>query len=285
MLNLILVIFYSTVILVAFRIFERFKIDNFQSIIVNYFIAVVFGIMLLGSDVEYSTVHNQEWFGLSAVIGFFFIVVFNIFALSSQKVGIAVTAVSSKMSVVVPIIFSVIVFNESLNMITIVGIILALAAFYLTFKKKEKKRDFSIYYFLPVLLFAGNGVNDTLMKYGEETSVRGDTLLFLTTIFTFSLIIGLLFLIVKVCFAKESIRLKNIVAGAILGLLNFASTYYFLKSVTKFDSAVFFPIFNVSLVALSALIGFVGFKERLRPINWIGIVCAMIAILVIAIGS
>jgi uncharacterized membrane protein len=45
------------------------------------------------------------------------------------------------------------------------------------------------------------------------------------------------------------------------------------------DSSVIFGTNNISIVALSVLIGLLVFKEKLKLINWIGVVLSALALL------
>jgi uncharacterized membrane protein len=65
-------------------------------------------------------------------------------------------------------------------------------------------------------------------------------------------------------------------------LLNWYSTLYFLKGLDIFQVSFFVPVFNVGVVALSAITGYMVFKEKLSRMNWIGIVLAILAIVLIA---
>ncbi|MCP4553311.1 MAG: hypothetical protein GY834_15005 [Bacteroidetes bacterium] len=49
-----------------------------------------------------------------------------------------------------------------------------------------------------------------------------------------------------------------------------------------FESNVLFPLQNVGIVMLTAIIGLLVFKEKLSVINWIGIFVSVLAILLIA---
>ena len=106
--------------------------------------------------------------------------------------------------------------------------------------------------------------------------------MFLATVFSVSFILGFVILIVKHFYSKDKFEVKNIVAGIILGLLNWASTYYFIKGLYFLQVSSFVPIFNLGIVVLSTLIGFLIFREKLRPLNWAGIILSVLAILVIA---
>lgn len=120
------------------------------------------------------------------------------------------------------------------------------------------------------------------MKFTEHFYIEGDFVMFLSTAFFFALFFGLFVLGFKI--KKQKFAIKNVIAGIILGLLNWWSTLYFLKSLDVFEVSVFIPIFNVSVVALSAIVGFFIFKEKLRFINWIGIILAICAITMISLS-
>jgi multidrug transporter EmrE-like cation transporter len=54
--------------------------------------------------------------------------------------------------------------------------------------------------------------------------------------------------------------------------------------VGYYESTFVFPVFNVSIVGITALAGVVFFREKLSAINWLGFALAALAIIVIAIG-
>ena len=285
MIYILLAISLSTLIVVLFKIFPRFEIDNVQAIVVNYLVASLMGFALCKGFNDITSIPQQKWFPFALLTGFFLMFVFNVYATSAQKVGIAITAVSGKMSVVIPVTVGIVIYNENLSLLRVAGIVLALIALYLTFKKEAKFEFNRIYFLLPIILFLGTGTNDSLLNYTEKRLINNDLMFFLSSAFVISLIFGLLMLLIKHIKTPQKIRSKNIYAGIILGLLNFGSTYYFLICLGLFDSSVFFPVFNVSMVLSAALLGCFIFKEKLMLINWIGIGLAVTAILLIALTS
>ncbi len=289
MINLPLAILFSTLIMVTFKLFERYRIDTIQAITVNYVVAVAFGLITYRGDLTPAEVVQLPWYPYASVIGVFFILVFFVFATSARKVGIAITAVSSKMSVIIPVLVGVLIMkNDSLNVVKTIGILLALIAFYLTFKKREAVSIRKRYVFLPLLLFLGNGTNDSLQSYTTYTfgtNLANHTTLMLIVVFGTALVIGTGISLWRAVVHKVGIAPRNMIAGTVLGLLNFLSTYYFLRSLDFYPNTVFFPVFNAGIVAMSALTGLFLFKEQLRPINKFGIVLAVIAIIVIARGG
>lgn len=282
MFYIILAILTSTAIIVTFRIFERFGISIVQAITVNYLVASAFGFLSETGNFSFKAIPNQPWFLSALVVGALLIISFNFFAFSAQYSGISITAISSRMSVVMPVALGFLIFNDPVNIFKITGIALALIAFYLTSKKDKKINVNPKYAWLPVLLFIAVGTNDSMFKIAEHFYIGDDFVVFLATAFGVALILGLAVLLIKRIESKEKFAVKNLVAGIILGLLNWFSTLYFLKGLDIFDVSVFVPLYNIGVVALSAIIGFLVFKEKLTKLNWIGILLAIVAIFLIA---
>ena len=284
MLYLILAILTSSAIVVTFKLFDRYKINNIQAITANYAIAAILGFVTATGVISIHAIIVATWFPFALIVGITLILVFNVFALSSQKAGVAITAVSSKMSVVIPVIIGIIFYHDVVNIWIISGIIISLLAFYLTFKKEENVKLNKKYILLPLLLFLGNGSNDSLLKHSQKFYIGDETELFLSTAFLFSFIIGVIVLFVDLRKNNRMLKIKNIAAGIILGLLNYASSYFFVKGLSHFQSSVFFPVFNVSILCIAALVGYFIFREKLSKTNWLGILLALAAILIIALA-
>jgi drug/metabolite transporter (DMT)-like permease len=271
-------------IFVVFRLFKKFGIDNLHAITANYAIAATVSFLSFDSPVSTGMVLEASWFPLVLIIGVLFIGVFFLFAHSAQKAGVAVTAVSSKMSVAIPAAGGFIFFSEASSLLKIAGIVAALLAFYLTFRKKDQMiSDWKTLY-LPVFLFLGTGLNDLLMKTADYHYIENDLLLLLSVIFSVALVIGVFMLTYKLWKNKNYFDPKSLAAGVLLGLINFGSTYFLFKSMEHFDSSLMFPVRNTGIVVLSALAGYFVFAEKLNRTNWLGILLAVVAILLVASG-
>ena len=279
MITFILCLIVAITILVVFRLFERYGIDNLQAILFSYLVSATAAFLISDWEISITETPQQDWFIYTFIIGASFFIGFNIFALSTQKVGMALTSVAANISVVIPVGLALLLYNEELNIWQIVGLTLAIAAIFLVFKPANKSRSLSSSLIFPLALFFINGINNSLMKHVEHLNAMDSSMLFLGLVFTASFTIGLVFYLFKK--NKKPITRKNLLAALILGLLNFISTYLFLASLTIFDSSVFFPLFNLSFIGGSAIVGVFAFKEKLRPINWVGLILAIFAIVLI----
>ncbi len=285
MIFLILAILLSTSIFIIFRLFPKYNVDNFQAIIINYVVAVAFGLFISDIPSSFQELVNREWFYWSMLVGVIFIVVFYLFALSSQKAGIAITAVSSKMSVVIPVVLGFIYFNEEATVKKIAGIALVLVSFFLLLQKKKGSKINYKYIFLPILIFIGNGINDSLNKNVQFEFIQDNTqeyFLYLTVLFAFALIFGLMISIFRPKKNRKKINKQTIIGGFVLGIFNYVATLVFIRGLNEMNVSIFLPILNVSIVSLSAILGLIIFKEELKLKKIIGILIAIIAILLIS---
>ncbi|MCF8396908.1 MAG: hypothetical protein K9G58_02000 [Bacteroidales bacterium] len=282
MLYLIASILISTSIFVTFKLFDRFGINNNQAITTNYFVGAVIGFSVHIGVYDFGGLVFEPWFFLAVIEGVLFIAVFHLFAQSSQKAGVAVTAVASKMSVIIPVVFGIVLYHESTSVVKITGILAALLAFYLTFKRNKMSVTYKRFALLPLLLFLGNGAVDTVLKFAEHHYIGEETGLFLSTVFLVALISGVLVSIFNLSREKARLELKNLVGGSILGIFNYSTTYFILLAMAYMESSVLYPIFNAGIISLSAVIGFLVFSERIRLVNLIGILLSIAAIFAIS---
>jgi drug/metabolite transporter (DMT)-like permease len=282
MINIILAVFFSSCIILTFRLFTNFRIDNLQAITTNYLAAALLSFLFYQKPVLGADLIVAPWFTWAMINGILFILVFYVFAHSAQKAGVAVTAVASKMSVIIPVSIGIFIYGENLVWLKVMGILLAFPAFYLVFSGRSHHKANTRYLLLPLILFIGTGSNDSVMKHAQQYYYGSENLLFLGTVFAMSFLIGLLFLLQKVTFTHHNLSIRSLSSGLILGLFNFLSTLFFLRSLTLFENSVFFPVFNVSVVSMGALIGLMLFKEKLLLRNWIGIILSICTITLIA---
>tara|TARA_B100000795_G_C22773638_1_gene429020 strand:+ start:218 stop:1090 length:873 start_codon:yes stop_codon:yes gene_type:complete len=285
MIYLFISICISSFLFVIFKLFDVLKINTFQAIVVNYFIAAVLGFYLSGLSVSFQEIPGQPWFLGAFLLGIMFILVFNVMALTSQKNGLSVASVSSKMSVVIAIVFGVWFYEESLGYVKFFGILLALIAVYLTsVKEKKETTEKQVSLLFPILLFVGSGAIDTSLKYVETTFVQeGGVPLFSATIFGCAFVLGLVILLYQKIKGTLNFEFKSILGGVLLGVPNYFSIVYLLKALSTegMESSTAFTLNNVGIVILSTLFGLLIFKEKLITKNWLGIITAVVSILLV----
>ena len=287
MIYVILTILVFNLLIIIFKLFARFKVDNLQALIVNYITAGTIGFILSEKSINLQHILSAPWLYHAMAIGFLFIVVFNFYAFGTQKVGIAITTVANKMSLVIPVAAALILEeNDNISTEKIIGFILALIGIYLA-STKGGKLSFNIkYLWLIILVFVGQGIADSIFNDSKTMLKSGEDMLYFIVLFFMASISGILILLGKSVASPPKFELKNILWGVILGVPNFFSLLFMLKALSTpgLEASVVFPMVSMGVVVLSSIIGIILYKEKLTNGNWIGILFACGAIAIFSFG-
>ena len=284
MLYLVLAIVFSTGVFVAMRLFERFKLDNHQALMWNYVFAAGTGFLMCKQFDTPTQLVNEPWFGLSILTGFWFIFTYLLMTASTQRSGVTVTSLSSKLSVVLPTLAGVVLFSEKLNFVATMGIVLALVALVLVVGgKNATDKDIKINWLLPVLIFFGTGTGDILMKLTEQQNTSDDMGFMIAFIYFIAMLFGFLVVAFDLIRSKSKWQWKNAIGGITLGVINFFSTFCVYNAMRCFDNVVLFPVYNIGVVCLTALTGWLLFKEKLTWKNYMGLAIAILAVILITL--
>ena len=281
---LVLAIVFSTGVFVAMRLFERFKLDNHQALMWNYVFAAGTGFLMCKQFDTPTQLVNEPWFGLSILTGFWFIFTYLLMTASTQRSGVTVTSLSSKLSVVLPTLAGVVLFSEKLNFVATMGIVLALVALVLVVGgKNTTNKDIKINWLLPVLIFFGTGTGDILMKLTEQQNSSDDMGFMIAFIYFIAMLFGFLVVAFDLIRSKSKWQWKNAIGGITLGVINFFSTFCVYNAMRCFDNVVLFPVYNIGVVCLTALTGWLLFKEKLTWKNYMGLAIAILAVILITL--
>ena len=286
MIFLLLSILFSTGLFVIFKYFGIYKIDVLKAIFVNYIVAFFMGFFFAERQIPISEIYLEPWFSGALFLGALFVSIFFVMAMTAQKNGVSVTSIAGKMSVVVPVVFGIILYNESVTFLKIVGIIMALIAVYLSSVKEEKSEKNGTL-LLPILLFIGSGTIDTLLKYIQENYVSDeDVSIFSGSLFGIAGVFAFFILVIKTIKKREAFGYNNIIAGIILGIPNYYSIIFLIKALQNknFESSTLFTINNVAIVVVSTLVGLFFFKEKFSIKNRIGVAMAILGIILVTIA-
>ncbi|MEN8766316.1 MAG: EamA family transporter [Polaribacter sp.] len=286
MIYLFLSILFSTGLFVIFKYFGIYKIDTLKAIFVNYIVAFTMGVGLADGAVSLSQIPEQSWFFGALFLGALFVSVFFVMATTAQRNGVSVASVAGKMSVVVPVLFGTFLYQESVTILKVLGILIALLAVYLASVKDEVDTKSGGMLF-PILLFFGSGVIDTTLKYVEVNFVpQEEVSLFSGSLFGIAAVFAATIILIQQVRKKTSFGFKNIIAGIALGVPNYFSIIFLIKALQNkdFESSVLFTVNNVGIVILSTFVGLLIFKEKFSLKNKIGVFLAVLGILLVTIA-
>jgi drug/metabolite transporter (DMT)-like permease len=277
---LILAAFILSYFFVCFRLFDRFGVDTFTAIVINYAVCVPTGLAYCyyaGLDLSFDGI--EKWWPLAVGLGFVFIGSFQLMALCSQRISVSVAAVASKTSMIAPILYSLFVTRQgTLNAFSLMGIVLAFSAVFLTTMKRKsgggvRKRQ----WLLVAGTFTGSAMFDFIMNYSNYTyadKVDNFQNQFSLTAFAAATIFGSVYLIVT---RKFKLNKKSLFAGFALGIPNYFSIILILMALSSLNNngAFVFPALNVGVIVLSAIASVVIFREKLSTWNLAGLAAAI----------
>jgi len=268
MIYLIASILSSTIILLLFRSMQNSVAVTRHTILINYLAAAFAGSVLFNVD---WSIGSSTWFWPAAIEGVGFYLVFRMIALTTQRSGIAVSSIATKMSVVIPTLIGVTVLGESINILKVAGLVCGTVAVFLAagFRfnlgsktKADSQREITGW-FLPLLVFVCTGLIDASFKLFQ---IRGLTDAhfpgFIVTIFGFAFIAAVVHHLIL---PDKTINRTSVVFGVALGLANLGTVYFILKALAMpgWESSIVYPLNNFGIVLVSTLAAIVIFGENL----------------------
>lgn len=246
-------------------------------LVINYLVAVLISIF----STDWSGFDDQKSLMPilihSAILGFLFIANFLVYSKSIDKNGMGISIAAMRMSLVFPILLSLLIYNEELKTGLIVGIILTLVSLILLVPSAKKNRKIQMKFaVLPILLFIISGVTDSGLKIFErEFSVLFDESQFLASVFFFAFLTGTIILFVR---KQLYFRWKEIAYGIVLGVVNLYSSYFILMALKEIPGSIVFPVANLGIVFVGTFIGVIFWKDRPDKRQWTGLSLATISI-------
>ena len=244
------------------------------------------GTLILGHlPISMETIH-MPWFPYALFLSFCFIIFFNVNAFTIQKVGMIVTSIFQKLSLVFPVMLGIVYFGEDASFYKYAGILLSIVAIVLI--NISDKQDSAVlekikkYWYWPFIVLAGSGLIELILFYIQETEkVVDGGLAFVSTLFFLAGCWGVIFMLVT---RRLNVKKQDVIAGISIGLPNFYSIYLIILGLdVGWDGSVLFPLNNLGTIVATSIIGILIFKEKLIRANYIGLICALIAVGLISV--
>ena len=274
---LILAVLCSVAVSIFLKIARKNNIQIAQAIAINYVIATLMTWFLLKPNLKSIAEYTATALIFSAV-GVLLPVVFIIMSRAVEQAGIVKSDAAQRLSLFIPIVWALAFFGEVLTPARGLGVALALAALLcLIYKPNASKGSNSAkQYALPLIgVWVGYGVIDILFKQLaklDKTAFAGNLLV----AFVLAGVLMFVYLLLK----RTNWRLKSMLAGVVLGVLNFGNILFYVRAHRAFSDnpTLVFAGMNMGVIALGTLVGAWAFREKISRVNAIGVVLAMASI-------
>lgn len=276
MLFIFIAAIFSVTVSVLLKIYKNHNLDIFQILTFNYIIASILAYFWFRPEFGVLGWSSPWW--LIILLAVLLPLVFWFLHQSLRYAGLIKTEIAQRISVVLTILISALLYQEQFSGLKILGIGLGFVAVICMILGKSnlsQATENSTYIWRSLLaVWAGYAVIDLLFKYlstqGMQFSVS------LTLIFMFAAIFMLLWNVLL----KTQWNKKSIVAGAMLGVLNFSNIAFYLYAhkLLKDSPAVVFASMNILVVILGIIAAVTLFKEKLNTSKVIGGGLAVLAV-------
>ena len=227
----------------------------------NYFSAAVIGLILyiLGNTAAVS----WETFLFGAVLGSIFVYAFFLFTQAVRVAGTALATVSSRLSVLIPVIMAMILFREIPGLIQTTGLLMAVATIYFFYRSLRNNSTGNVHlkdYLILLMLFIGIGFNDFCMKLFQAWRPAAEKPFFLLCIFTAAWIYSLGYILIK----KIPVDRGTLNLGLLLGIPNVFSSYFLIAALQDVEAIVVYPLVNIGIICLTTVSAWAIWKEKLN---------------------
>lgn len=275
MINLILAITSSMLISVLMRVSEKFSKNRISLLAMNYLTCCLVALIPAGNPFPAADgLHIALLLG--AISGVLFLGSFILLQWNISKNGVVLPATFMRLGVLVPTILSILIFGEHPKATQIIGIIAAVAAIIII--QGGNSGGTKIHSLLGlILLLIGGGVTDFMSKVYEQVGPADLSNHYLFYIFAVALI-----LCIGLCFVKkQKLGIMDVLFGIAIGVPNYLSTLFLLRSLEAIPAVVAYPSYSVGTIIMIAVVSLLLFKERLdkRKMVALGIILAALALL------
>jgi len=190
---------------------------------------------------------------------------------------------------VIPAGFAIVVGLAPFSWLQVLAFVLGIASIYLVTQKNSTSLDITsdlpkVNRYLPWFVFLSAGLLDLAILYINSTICTPESVgLFSIHTFVAAACWGVLTLVLLLSTKKIIFQSKAILSGIGLGIPNYFSIYYLLKTLNHYqqDGSFVFPMLNLSIILFTALVSYFFFKEKFTLKLTIGLLLASISILLL----
>lgn len=187
-------------------------------------------------------------------------------------------------SLVIPVIYGAIMWNEALRLrhILLLAVLLGALALALDLKKERLNRKWLLYSLAAMVALGGISV---LQSTHQMSIHKGELFVFLRLAFLLAVGINFTGWQLGERKVKATFRLKGnaifmaVGSGVFMGLVHIINLY--LSGVMK--KVIFFPVVNGGLIFVTLVSGMLFFKEKLGAKQWLGILLGTAALCLIGL--
>lgn len=280
MVSLAIAVVCSALISVLMRLGEEKTDSKLGMLTVNYLMCAVLAAVFTG-EAGLFPAHPSigRAAGLGAVNGMLYLAAFLLLQWNVKRNGVVLSSVFMKLGILVPTLLSITVFHETPSAVQVNGFALAVVAIIVMNLEKDAYGMAGHRIGLLALLLVG-GMADGMSKvYAQvgDAAVEGQY-------FLYTFLVALALCIVLMVARHQHIGRKEIAWGLALGVPNYFSARFLLRSLNTVPAVVAYSTFSVGTIVLVALLGILLFFEKLSRRQGVGMAIMMAALVLLNVS-
>lgn len=281
MIHVLLAALCSVLVSVLLKLARRFDIDVGQAVAWNYVATGALTLLVLQPSLQPLRQADAPWLTLAA-LGLLLPTIFLALAASVRHAGIVRSDAAQRLSLLIPLLAAFTLFGEALAPLKLAGCALGLLALAAMVWRDGRDADGNgaTRWGWPLAVFAGFGLIDVLFKRVAAGGLPlGSALL---AVFALALLVAFALQLLR----RVRFTARSALGGLLLGAVNFANILFYLRAHRALPDSpsLVFASMNLGVVALGAVAGVALFRERLSRINAAGLLLALAAIALLALG-
>ena len=265
MIDLLTAIGCSACVSMVMRWSEGYVQDKTGMLAVNYMVCSLCALLCcsaIGFDVPS--------FACGALMGVLLVAGLILLQYNIHRHGVIVSSLYTRLGVIVPILFSIVLFDERPAVIQLLGIALAIVSIiFLNSRKGEKGIGWSL-----ILLLAANGTCDAMNKVYEAAGSPVYSGQFLMIAFVCAMLLSLFMLLT----GNGRIGKREALAGVMLGIPNYFSSRFLLYSLQTLDAIIVYPMYSVLTVIVITLLGMGIWHQRITKRTALGMLLILLSV-------
>lgn len=236
-------------------------------------------ILLTGVDYTF-TPYGSIWWGIivGGISGFFFFFSFIYYQKSVKENGVGISGTFAKLGILIPMIFSIILWREFPSVFQWIGIALSIISILIVNLSPKSLEKFDIKPTI-ILLFIFGGMAEFSNKIYQQYALNQYKDIFLFAIFFVAFLISIIFTLQD----RSKINKKDILTGLAVGIPNLFSSFFLILSLDTLKATIAFPIYSAGSIVLINIGGLLIFKEKIANKNKVAIGLIIIGLVLINI--
>ncbi len=234
--------------------------------------------LLLSNGTYTFTPYGSIWWGIviGGISGFFFFFSFIYYQKSVRENGVGISGTFAKLGILIPMIFSIILWKEYPFIYQWIGIGLSLISIIIVNLSSTSLEIFDIKPTI-ILLFIFGGMAEFSNKIYQQYGLNQYKDIFLFAIFFVAFIISMFFTLKD----TSKINKRDILTGMAVGIPNLFSSFFLILSLDTLKASIAFPVYSAGSIVLINLGGLLIFKEKIKNKNKVAIGLIIIGLILI----